>query len=80
MQYAPKAKKTYYKLNFYTMIKFRCVGFGKIEIHDEKGDYTLLVHPEIQRLLMSMSDFDEQEKWHIIQIPLFDTILESDLM
>lgn len=80
MQYAPKAKKTYYKLSFYTMIKFRCVGFGKIQIHDEKGDYTLLVHPEIQRLLMSMADFDEQEKWHLIQIPLFDVILESDLM
>lgn len=65
---------------FTTMIKFKCVGFGKILIHDERGDYTLLVHPEIQRLLMSMADIDEQEKWHLIQIPLFDVISESDLM
>ena len=80
MQYAPNAKKTYYELIFFTMIKFKCIDFGKIQIHNEKGDYTLLVHPEIQRLLMSMSDFDEQGNWRLIQIPLFDTILESDLM
>lgn len=80
LQYAPNAKKIHHILTSKIMVLFKNDGFGKIEICAIPDNYSLLVYPETQKLLIAHSVSIGCGNWCKISQEHFDIICEKELM